>query len=525
MLQRVPSLPTRGVSDITPFIQTPGDVCPPGSMLNVRALDQGTGRQRLAPRPGTRKLFALQLAGRPQAMGVVSRAASVVGYEPDVCAAITGTSRVAGALSGNLWVLDSSSLAMTRDMFVDASPFGATSPNAIEACAWHPTDDRVVAAANFTNSGLSRGEAIVRYLNPTTGATIWTAQVFESGVNRFVDSVLCLSEHALVCSGERVLVYKLNNPSQGSLVQTVNISWARQCVQACRLPSGEVVVGFDGSPVGATLPSLETVEPDLFAVHFRSGLMRFSYNPAASSPLSQVPYGTPLSSGSTWFEAAHGYWRVSEKSASAPRGCQINGVAAGPDGSVVFVRTNQGIGPNSGFLPDGSTAYISVTKIAPNGVLQWEADTDSLRELMSWTGGTYYNDIPAFDSKDPSLLGVDVGPDGTVFVAGRRNSGGHSVFALSGTDGRVLWRTNLQASSSSAAIRQGGVRVDPSDGNPVFVGDRNNAWNGAASRQAHLWKLDKASGNVLRHADLGAGVSALALDIRSGRLVYGTDKV
>lgn len=78
-------LPWRGVSDVAPYIEMPGDLAAPGDPLNViprrRAAVNGSGgRRQIASRPGTVLAFPQTLAGKPQCAGNVSKATGITGY-------------------------------------------------------------------------------------------------------------------------------------------------------------------------------------------------------------------------------------------------------------------------------------------------------------------------------------------------------------------------------------------------------------------------------------------------------------
>lgn len=511
--------PLGGASDNSTYLDQPERFAPLPSMLNVRPEESG-GRRRIGQRPGLAKLFGTQLGGEVRAMAVISRAAAVSGYQLGSCEHFAGASRQSGALAGNHWLLDPEP-GLNLDLDLDDSPFGGGGANGCVACDWHPDGTKFAVASNFIDGVTGRAEALVRMVD-VDGNTLWTANLEDSTRDRFIDTIAVTHEWVFAASNEFIMVWQV---SDGAPVGQIQITWARHIIRVAKNRDATMLLAaFDGSTSGATLPNGPTVEAGICAVHFRAGFMMFQVRSLAQGIIAQVPFGPALPSSATYYEADHGYWRISEHTRFAPRGAQITDACFGPSGEVILLTTNQGIGPNVSFPPDGSSGYITVRKIGPNGILAWEQDTASIRRSFVFNAITYFCDITEGTSDEPSVQAVCVDAEGRIYVGGRQNPGGRSVFCLHPTDGSIQWARNLV--NSGGTIRQAAAAIDPSDNNPWFAFDRNSSWDGAAGREAMLIQLNRANGAVLKHFDLGASVSGLGVAVHPNRsIVLVTDRV
>lgn len=520
--------PYRGVSDNTPYGTTQPDTVPPERMINMRPYGTDTKRPRVGTRPGLKRLFPTQLGnGKPvQCIRSVTRASGVSGYRVGSCEAIAGTSRPSVDLQGHVWLFDDVP-SMEREYFLDATAlfFGASGQSSCVDCAIHPSLSRVAGVVNI-GSGVSASgniEAMVQvYDLDGSSQAIW--HIYDSGGDRFSNAIAFSDDYLFVTINNTVRVYSAQTPT--TAVADVDLNgWSQEVtgLAVWKDPSGQefLYCCFLGTEAAATLASGTTVEAGISASHFRAGIMRFRIN-ATGAPLTQVTYGTQLDSSDTYYDdngtgSPHGYFRFSEQTAARPYGCYPTGIAVARDGSVIVSRTNQGYGPNTtSFSPTIAQPYISVMRIEPDGSYGWEADTFSHK--TSATHG--FNDI-----HNPSLNAVAIDSTGDAYVGGRASESGECAFRIDRTTGAVIWGAVLQTTSVSEAIRQNGVGVDPRDDAPMFFGDRNTSWTGAAGRDAHGWKLDPVSAGVRKFFDLGTNVSGLGVSHGQGRMAYSTDYV
>lgn len=527
MLRPAP-IPDRGVSDATPFTQQPGAFTPPGSMLNTRHRTR-----RIGKRPGWVKRFQTRIGrgGPVQAVGVITRAAGVSGYSVDQCDLLTaGTSVAAPALTGNLFRLDRVP-SMDRAVTFDVTGIGGPAGVSVNACRWSPDGAYIAAAVNYDVAGITR--TTIRLFNASTGAVVATRTI-AAGTPVFTNT-LCFSSEYLVATVVNEI--KLYTWAGGTLTPVLTHDlggWANEAVQAAVWDDGDtewLYVGFDGAS-RAGVRTGGTIEAGHAAVHFRSGIMKFRLFPAAALGLggvaaAQVQFGTALGSGNAFYEAAHGYLRISEpgNSAASPRGCLVAGLAVRQsDGAVALGRTNVGAGPDLATYPPDATAAprATVALYSAAGALVWERDTDSILEA-GFNGD--FNDIPFPGdlTPDTSVMAVAFTGAGDVVSGGRETAAGASVYLLRGSDGAVLAAVAVMGAQPES-VRQGAVTVDPSDGMVIVCGDRSTDWEGSGGASAHLWKLDPASLAVVADWDVAAAVSALCVDADgNGNLVYGGD--
>lgn len=584
------NFPARGLSDKAPHIDTPVGSAPPGTSFNVRPFDPAEQRAGGAQRPGLVRAFDTQTCGGfpVQRMVSIATPAVLTGYTLGECVRVTTEweNRSSGTLAGLCWML-SPTPSMFRD-FTDTA--GSTPPTGSFACAWHPLITgtppvrRAVFATTFTDAGSNGGAPTVRLkLIDELGTTLWAAALEdkEAGgalpgsprelyVNHATIAAPTLGNAVvLVCvgaeAGAAVQGYLyVFRATDGTYLRRYDLGgWASEAQQAAVRPDGKVGVLYLGSAAAGTLQNGEPITEGGFAQFFRSAIMLFDVNTPGgtldtTNPLLQRPFGPQLTPADPYFETtggatiSHLCFRFSEQLERAPRGCYPTSIAATADNGFLVTFTNKGWGPNILYPPTDSWGrYTTVCKVSSAGVKEWEADTDSIRRAISWDGGTttYYNDIPStgdpFASDPPSLFASAAHPTNEralYYVGGARNSGtsngedGHNIFGLDPFDGTILWRASIGGAGAafSAGVSQGGLRVDPSDGNLLVVGRRSTTWDNATGQApAHLWKVNSANGAFLWHYDLFNGdagdTDAAACDAYSvdadatGRILYATD--
>lgn len=533
-----PQFAVKGATDGVAFSVVPDGFAPFRAIRNARVYGSKSKRPRGSRRPVCRLLIDTQLRNAPvQAILPVTRASAVVGYDEVNCRDPgASVSHPSGALSGNIGSLDE---VQGTNWFVnlDATPAGGPSAVAVNACNWDPDREFLAAAANYA-IGSDSCFSVWR-INPDNGGVVWRADYHLAGKNASVNCVVVTKLYTFVmlvnnnAAGPFLIGYRNDT---GALAIQGNIGgWCREAVCGCRtVDEGtlqeNLFVGFLGSAVAGTYTGglgSGVIQAGRYAMDFRGGIAKFHVESAAygGGGTTMVQFGTPLPSTGAYFEAVHRTWRFSEKLPYRPHGAEITAMRSGRDGSVYFTKRNQGWGPNdahAAFKPDGlSELYLTVGKISAAGVLLWMQDTDSLRKLDDLGN---YNDLtfpgdPA--GPDPSIQAICVDQtSGDCFVAGRRNGADVNVFGLDSATGIRKWDNVI--TSTAGSIREGAASVDQ-DGNPWFAGDRNNAWDSSAGRQAMLWKLSKEDGTVLDFFDLNeTGIGGLSVASRGTGTVYFT---
>lgn len=522
--------PLRGVGNNTAKVDTPAEFCPPDNMRNVRVFGSQPGeRPRMGPRPGVVKAFAAQMGAgaRVQAMKVVGRASGVSGYEPgDVTAVDGGSSRTAGTLAGQCWVLDAQ-----HGMYAD---FLSTANESAFSLGWHPTAKRIAYQTLVSSGGtiVSR----VRYVDAdpdsaTFGTVLWTTDVSDRDPGGslgtfpiFANATVVTASFVYVCAGPWLFVLRTSN---GTYLKRYTMSgWAEEVMHAALRTDGRLAVAFRGSnsvsgPV--TTSHADTGNGNGEASHFRSGVMLFDVTataPASLNPgddvLTAVQFGTKKTALYAWYED-HLYFRLSEQVAMQPRGRFVNALAATPDGGLVLATCNKGWGPNSTYAPDNTVAARSLVKISSGtsgASLSWEADVQSRLDPRTTTIGgvptTHYNDIPhpsdAVNNPNdphPSADAVCVDAAGDIYVAGRTNASGYSVRKCRASDGFVVWEQNC-----GDWTPQHGIAFDQAQNAVVVCGKRNTTWEDSGGASALLWFLDAETGDIVDEYDLGETVDA-----------------
>lgn len=532
-------IPIRGAANNTPYIDQPFDACPVEGIRNIRPYGPDN-RRRLASRPGIKKVFNQKIGnGQPiQGLGVITKASSISGYDIGSCVVEDGSSSVSGALSGQVWFFEPN-VAMYADDYIDGSAYNGDTANqsvqhAAVAPTWSDYPDRVVVVSNFTDKTTQKVKYVLRIYDKDGNiiATTERSSPFNPVRNHAANSMAVSKNYIFVPTRRMVDVFKL---SDGTLHSSMTLNnWASDVV-ACRIykpTTGDPIlyVLFKGTRGAGTYQGGiggGVIEEGKWAAEFRAGVQKYRIASESDTVLTTYLeiFGQQKTSGDDYYEADHGYFRISEQSALAPHGATVTSMAVSPaDGSIYITRCNRGWGPNnsiSDFHPKDPLPFISLMKVSASGVVEWEIDTDSVREVGD---GGYINDIPIGPGDDPTLLQAVCDADGNVFVAGRRNLFDYSILKVH-KDGYMIWGETLTSSTLPSAHREGGIFIDPTDQGVITVADRNSDWTGATG-YAHVWKLDNERGTVIWSNDLNEGVSGLGVCVLSdGRIVYTTDKV
>ncbi len=565
-------IPFRGVTNATAFIKTPGDAAPLGTTYNFLPHDPKTDRRRGGKRFGIKRVFANALAGSEvQALGVITRASAVVGQRLGSCTDMgAGTSRDATGLAGQVYGLDSAlALDLMYEMDVTGTgPYADDGPssNGVGACCVSPSGRYLAVASTYFSSGDGQIVGRIVLIDLTTGQAVATRRLAQVGSFQFINTMVMSDTQLFVCTNEFVNVYWYGQPAliYGSLLEPgiegvhgvsgINCGgWANECVQAALSPdSAYLYVAFNGSGLGAVLPSGAEVTAGVNAIMFRSGVMKFRVQ---SSPpyLVQVPFGAQLASADRYSETAtpHNYWRISEQLHRKPQGGYVTAIATDAQGNVIVAHTNSGRGPDNnpahvgvGHVdpvtgrsdyqspgPPLNTDYSTVTKLTADGGYLWSVDTESILE-MNDSGN--YNDIPTppDDQHFASIQALCVNAAGDIFAGGTLNKpiadDGLNVFKLEGRTGALLAGNTVGCvvltNGQRPGVPQAAMCIGPG-GQPVVCAFRNDAYDGASGGDYRtLFVLDPDELDLVSTYALGTNpVSAVCVASGGGRLFFGID--
>lgn len=542
-MQRV-ALPFRGAANNSALRDLPAGYAPVQGLKNFWAHVPGEDRPRGGQRPGLAAFIAEQFgAGDVQAIQEITLTSRVTGFvaDPDTRNTITdvdGTPRDAAALQGQMWMLDRVP-AMFRDY--DDQRGSSESSNAV---CWSGDGMAAFFVTNFTD-GDGRdvvGLTIVRRDGPGMDDQIVlfdrdkAGDAIPSPSQSLACSTICTDNVFLYLTISQYL-YVVRAEDGQHLARYDMEGWAQECVEARVRPDGKIAVAFWGTSNNSDLPAGPNAGEGLLpsgvtvsngANDWRSGVMLFSVDhDDTADPLTQERFGAVLTDADAFFEADHGYARVSEiggglrAATDSALGCKPEALAVGPDNTVVLFSRNKGWGPNGDpqHQPSEDKPKINVRKFGPTGNLLWERDTGSIEAVynVGWTSFTGTDR----GVTDPSILAGVVDDDGLIFCGGARSSiAGANVFAID-TDGTLIGALDL-----NQPIRQACAAVDPRSGLIVMGGDRNSSWEGASGNNAHLWWIDPLSVSVVKFYDIDEAVSALGVAINpQGEVAYGTDYV
>ena len=576
--------PRKGVTDAATYHDTPDGFGPLESMRNVRPFGGGSGRGRIGRRLGMERAFSLQLEGPVQAMAVISKSSSVVGLQIGELFPFDWTFRgQPGTIAGNVWIANERG-GLAASATIDCSLEGGPAQPAVSCVSWFKgsqfssqadAEDGTVAyvVVNYTDTTrANKLSAVVMAVDEYGGKPSgWTAARPGAGagsaneghykieiddddgnpLDSAVNTIESWGDHIYLTCRERIIVL---SRFSGALVQTHKLNgWSDEAIEFRVTQDGAAAYcGFNGSGVPATMPSGKPIWAFLWGRCFRAGIMKFDFTGDFSEPIRQVQFGTDgRLPGDDYYEADLRYLRLSEYLRRAPRGADVEAIATTPSGGVVVGMSNNGYGPNgaeAGHLPYG-IPYSTVALFSNNGVLLWEADTDSAKDAHtalpgSITGAgiptTFYSDIKfqqgagndGGTGKDPSVFALRVNQQGAVFTGGRRTNAasgqGFTCYALD-VDRIPLWKLNLDGDASTGeAVRQAAVQIDPTTNGPWVSGVRNDQWvsadlNPGSNVQAHTWLLNPLNGEPVRIFDLAAAVNAAGIDVRpDGWIVVGS---
>ena len=560
-------LPIRGVSNATPYIDERGDLSPIEEMRNVRPFRTTTDRLTLGQRPGIKKTFSNKIAGGSpvQAMGVISRASAITGYSLGSCSDLSNwTSNPSGPIHGNVWFMNPDR-GLYASYLIDVTAEGgpaAAPANAIDYAvvnslpglgSW--TVEYAAVAVSWLNATTGFAESVIVLLNPD-GTEKDRIHLFLATEHKFVNTLHIdrradTSAWLHACVGSKVYSWGLINfdnakPLSGAArfmgIFDLN-GWAHEAIEARSYYDAQdqksyVLIGFNGANSGGFYGGgvgSGTIQAGKYARHFRSGVMKCEYieHQPTSRVLQQVPYGPQLSDADSYRETVgspagarvrHGYWRLSEQSVSVPHGGLVRALDVDSSGNVYLATTNQGWGPNpadASFQPDGLTSpYLTLRKIDRAGVLQWETDTFSIREVGD---GGFVNDIPTAGDPNTTLELVRADSQGNVYCGGRLNTGGYSFMKFS-PDGVFVWGVDLMGAGH--VHTQAAISMDGSDDQPIVGGERNIDWIGSGGKPAHLWKRNAVGGEDIWAKDLAEPVGSTGVAVHpDGRIIYCTGAV
>lgn len=557
--------PSRGATDAQTFIDMPADMGPVTSMRNMRP-QQGTGRRRLATRPGTVAAFTNTFNGAVQALTNVGKASGISGYTVSAPVAVTdGNSWAAGTLRTQCLVLDTDWSCTTAfsasngdpALAAPAADYGGV--GAYNTC-FHNTDanigyyltistqDTVTGVPGVYVSQLNRVNLTTRAItNQVLLVDMAPPVVFPTGgVSQFPNKMVAFGAYLFVAVSDYIYIYDAGDLEY---INRVKGGWAQeyQAVSCVRINDVDYLLSAHigtASIVGPVVLDV-TVPPERFGEFYRSGieLWRIAYAadgvsalPGGGIPLVRVQLPMGTQSGDPGYED-HRSFRISEWSSARPRGGLIYDFAVDSDGNVYIGRTSQGWGYDSTKKPDGTTPHVTLCKgileaafetsppvyIDPDAVPLgtfygmdalvggWEIDTVSYRRAYTWGANTWYNDIPAIDAgtgaRMPELAAS--APSAYAVALDETNDRVYVGGVASANRGNVVC---VRATTGEimwevdvvGLVNQNAIAVDPTTGN-VVVGILRAAQSGTWGT-AELVELDRVTGSIVRVFDLTDGI-------------------
>lgn len=526
--------PLGGAANNSAYASQPAHFAPASTIRNVRAYDTAKDRPRMGTGPGIRKLSPTRIGGgRPlQALATVTRPAGVAGYQVGPVHPITsGVSTLASAIAGNVFEFGPGTYPeINWDATIDVTGDGGPGTIGAVAASRHRETDLLVVATEPYDDGGGFDVANVVAFNEL-GMQVWSRKLFTALADRSIRSLAVGRLYTYACSNQYVVAIRNDT---GTIAATTDIDgWSGEAVQAVVADDGDgfesVYVAFNGVRSAGTLPNAPNYTVTAGAVYaagFRAGVtrLRVPTESYSTTPVfTRIRLGRQRAITDPFYEADHGYARISEMSRFAPRGALINGLARDSDGSLMVTRCNAGPGPNNTWKPDLTVVDpVTVMKLSAEGVLIWEVDTDSWVEAGV---ESVLNDIPTAPGELPSVTPIAVnGASHEITVGGRANANGVSLFKLRGSDGGMLAQANYMTPATDTVGVQA-IRIDATDGQAVLVGDRNSDYDGAGADFAQMWKANIATLAPVWAVDLGA-IDALGLTLfNDGRIVAATDQL
>lgn len=531
--------PYRGAANNTPHTDTPETVCPPGNLSDVRPVYKEKGRPTIGQRPGIVKAFGgvvLGNGGPIAGVGTISRARGSAGYDLGSAFRVRqSVSLSGGTTNGQIWGLrpNFGTFLRLRERVDGSGPYVDTGPatHSVNAVTITPDGTRAVIASNYTDAS-TKIVSRVTCIDLSTGAVQWSRKISQTGLDRYTNTLVCDGLWVFVCNRNFVVPLKLSSgapPDFGSTEYALN-GWGSEALAAI-VDGSSLYVLMKGSSAGATLPSGVTVTAGSYAVHFRSGILKYTIGAngyLSAQTLTAATWAAKLVPGNRYYEAAHGYLRFSEQiTDEAPRGLFPTCFCRGSLGGFIVGHGNAGWGPDGNpahtsprdYVPASTTdtAPTTVSRFNAAGGWEWSADTDSIINEVG--EGGFFNDLPLTDSALTSITAV-ASHNGRVFAAGRSNAAGVCVFAMDEQEPSLrLWSQDL-----GGPIREAAIAINPQSGRLVCVGDRNNSWTGATG-QRHLWELDPVTGAILRTFDIGNASGLGVACTPGGDTIYVSDYV
>lgn len=561
-------LPVRGVSDALPHIQQPGDLAGPEAMRNVRLNAYGKATATMGPREGLKQAFpGLGSGGRIQALFNVSSASSQVvtagertSFVVDSTGASAGFSQNSGAIRGQAWVIDTDN---SLEIQYDEQATNAVGYDA-NACAWHPDGTKFCVCVIFRETlsgGISRVRVRVTMVDVATQAVVWARTLScnppAGGSNPdqdlYVNSMTITNEWVVIAAGPYVHVYATSDGTYTSLYSFDNWLWEITDVVEVTRKVGTTTIQNNGfAVIGVGNPTVfgaVTTNDYGEGAYFRSSIVAFSIASNGGIVLDRRWQRGYTTSHPLYEDYTYGHIRIGERLQRRPRGMIPQGIACDSESRLVVVGTNTGMGPTSGLVPgpspqnyawaNGVGGYQNVLKTQrliyrpafgdtdsqENFSFVWQTDTNSRRDL--WLDTTWRNDIP-YDRNLNWIPGLEdafginavcVDSYGDVYVAGRANTAGQNVMKLRGSDGALIWSTNV-----GELVYQNGIQYDPVSQLVIVAGKQNTAWTGSNGRPAMLWRINPVNGVIVSHFSLQVPCSVYNMKIHptTGKIVIAT---
>lgn len=614
-MPRLP-LPIKGVSDATSYLDTPPGFCPPEAMLNVVPFNKN-GRPQLGKRQGLVKAFQGRIGvdgnRKPQGMRVISRAAAVttfvlgaatvlgidqtivknaglIDYNAALMALATQGIREAIKVTGS-----GGQAVVRRDGAPEAQnlvavPAGFPNTPTASWCAMHPTETLACVAFNFMAS--SQNQVLLVFLDPKSGDVIGSKVIAPLGEDtastQNVSAIGFAWTSGAIWIARGTALWYVPTPVLGGKARLLDPATvtaqqstpdpaydlsgaASRIVAMATYASGSnvyLLAAFEGNTASGTYANpAGAITSGGYGKSFRSGIYRLSEQPDVADFTYKLVVDTGLgaapNAADSYVEVSadlttpviHNSIRLSTILDRAPRGALPTAIDVDPvSGDIYIAFCNQGYGPNSGFLPDGSVAYSTMACFT-GALLNWEIDAQS--SIGGENGGklagvaTHYpTDLPdedggnagTTDKDGPAIRAVKFDSAGVCYAAGRINSGLFSVFCVETGSGQLRWRKGLEGNNATDSplpspgqaahgVPRGGLGVDLSDHLPVAVGARNNSWVTTAVSSADtrpyalMWKLSSVDGSIQWGADAvqdTSEASLTSLAVGTGIALYGS---
>lgn len=576
-----------GETDRAPLTETPGKFAPPGTMLNARPIDNIAGHERGGQRPGLVEMTdaagtpwgKLGESG-VQVIAPIQRQASISGF---TLGSSTGThsiweSRLAGDLAANLYILRNkdATLELSRHTMIgDAVAFEDPTDRDLACVVWtgeaavaggvneNPfvtdLDSRVFKAdylAGEAENGF--GSPAYTYFNNwdpgsstyTTLGGPWPSEHCDI----FYDHATLGNILFIGSSVVAVTVGMTAEPKTQGFVIAYDISgtavYAPISGPSIQRPYGTTYNLHKASPVGSisTNPGATEVydvqcvelggKQYLFfcyaaIVDSEAGVGRYDVSNFANNgfSLNLGDSGFVQLNGATFAYKSNNYSVPTNPlephllAKNYPRGCRPTSVSVDPLGYLYVTRSSTGWGPQEASEVGGLGPTLTVAMSHPDfagATPITVVKIDPIGSQFEWESVTNVDPSEPYATRinSPELRTSACDGD-AVYVAGRE-IGGANVFALRSEDGGVIWKWRSCAVGAGTFVNR--VKIDPQSGNLWVAGGRTNTWQGNDSTYANIWLLDRVTGEVLKHHDLGPSTAILDFDINpvTGRIVVGS---